>query len=179
MSNPPSTQRPATPDFLLATLAELGIAYTNHHHAPVMTVEQSRALRGPLPGLHAKNLFLKDKKGGQWLVVAEESQTIDLKDLRQRLAVANLSFAKPERLMDALGVTPGTVTPFAVINDPSGAVRVVLDQALANAAAASFHPLDNAQTTTVSGTGLLSFLDAMQHPPLLVDFTPGAAPASA
>lgn len=112
-------------------------------------------------------------------MVAEESQTIDLKALRQRLGAANLSFAKPERLLEVLGVTPGTVTPFAVINDSVGAVRVVLDQALATAPQASFHPLDNAQTTTTSGAGLLAFLDAVQHPPLLIDFTLTTAPASA
>lgn len=161
---------PATPQILLAKLSQLGIQAVNHRHAPVMTVEESRALRGAIPGLHAKNLFLKDKKRGLWLVVAEESQAIDLKNLRKRLGVANLSFAKADVLMAALGVTPGAVTPFAVINDPDGLVRVVLDQTLAEAAQASFHPLDNAQNTTVSGAELLTFLDAMGHAPMVVDF---------
>jgi Ala-tRNA(Pro) deacylase len=163
---------------LFETLSRLGIEYLNHAHAVVMTVEQSQALRGPIHGLHAKNLFLKDKKGGLWLVVTEEGQTIDLKDLRKRLGVANLSFGKAELLWDVLGVTPGTVTPFAVINDAAGLVRLVLDAKLANAAQANFHPLDNAQTTTVSGAGLLKFLQAFDHAPWIVDFTVGGTDAA-
>lgn len=179
MSDPASAQPPnpnpkpakATPELLFAKLTELGIAYDNHRHAPVMTVEESRALRGPLPGFHAKNLFLKDKKGGLWLVVAVESRAIDLKVLRKRISAPSLSFGKPEALMEVLGVTPGSVTPFAVINDPDARVRVVLDDALANAAETNFHPLDNAQTTTISGADLLAFLGALDHPPLILDFT--------
>lgn len=176
---PTTTPAPlmATPQALFEKLAELGIAYTNHHHAPVMTVDESRALRGAVQGLHAKNLFLKDKKGGLWLVVAEETRSIDLKALRTRLNVRNLSFGKPELLMEVLGVTPGTVTPFAVLNDEAGQVRVVLDAALASAPQANFHPLDNAQSTTVSGAGLVSFLAALKHKPLIIDFTPASTPA--
>ena len=168
----------ATPETVHAKLSQLGIEYVNHSHAPVMTVAESQALRGPLSGLHAKNLFLKDKKGGLWLVVVEECRTLDLKALRQRLGVANLSFAKPDVLMAALGVTPGSVTPFAVINDDARRVRVVLDKALAEAEQANFHPLDNANTTTVSGAGLLIFLNALGHAPLVLDFTSPQSPPS-
>ena len=178
MSTPPPKAAPATAQMLFETLSRLNIEYLNHTHAVVMTVEQSQALRGPIHGLHAKNLFLKDKKGGLWLVVAEEGQNIDLKDLRKRLNVANLSFAKAQTLMDVLGVTPGTVTPFAVINDGAGHVRLVLDAKLANAALANFHPLDNAQTTTVSGAGLVKFLHSFNHAPLIVDFSGEATVAS-
>ena len=172
------TTPPATTEALLAKLTELGIAYVNHSHAPVMTVEESRALRGPLPGLHAKNLFLKDKKNGLWLVVAQESCTIDVKLLRKRLGAASLSFGKPDLLMDVLGVTPGAVTPFAVINDSGGLVRVVLDDALAQAPQANFHPLVNAQTTTLSGAGLLTFLAALRHAPVIFNFTRHDPPAT-
>ena len=178
MTTPPPKAAPATAQMLFDVLRRLNIEHLNHAHAAVMTVEESRALRGPIPGLHAKNLFLKDKKGALWLVVAEEHQPIDLKDLRKRLGVSNLSFARAEVLMDALGVTPGTVTPFAAINDPAKHVRVVLDARLANAALANFHPLDNAQTTTVSGAGLLAFLRAIAHDPLVVDFTSSIAAPS-
>lgn len=170
MTAMPATARTTSPETLLAKLSALGIVYTNHHHAPVMTVDDSRAMRGAIAGLHVKNLFLKDKKGGLWLIVAEETQPIDLKSLRKRLGVSNLSFGKPEALMAALGVTPGSVTPFGVINDPDAAVRVVLDQRLSVAAQVSFHPLDNAQNTTISGAGLLTFLDALDHAPLVLDF---------
>ncbi|MCR4379105.1 MAG: prolyl-tRNA synthetase associated domain-containing protein [Rhodospirillales bacterium] len=178
MSTPPPKAAPATAHQLFETLSRLNIEYLNHSHAAVMTVEQSQALRGPIHGLHAKNLFLKDKKGGLWLVVAEEGQSIDLKDLRKRLGVANLSFAKAEILMDVLGVTPGTVTPFAVINDGGAQVRLVLDAKLANAPQTNFHPLDNAQTTTVSGAGLVKFLHSFDHAPLIINFTASEADTS-
>lgn len=123
--------RPATSDELLDRLATLSITATTHTHAPVMTVEESRQLRGDIEGAHAKNLFLKDKKKKLWLLVAEESQAVDLKHLRTLIGSAVLSFGRAEVLFDVLGVTPGSVTPFAVINDPLGFVTVVFDQTLA------------------------------------------------
>lgn len=161
---------PATPENLLERLSLLGVRHTTFAHAPVMTVEESRRLRGDIAGLHAKNLFLKDKKGGLWLVVAGEDTPVDLKALRKRLGLASLSFAGAETLYEILGVEPGSVTPFAVINDAAAQVRVVLDQALAQGAAVNFHPLVNSRTTTVSGAGLLAFLRATGHEPLVMDF---------
>lgn len=172
---------PKSPRDLLDRLSQLGIAYTNHTHAPLMTVAQSQELRGTIAGLHAKNLFLKDKKGGLWLVVCEEERAVDLKQLRKRLGVQNLSFGKPDLLMDALGVAPGSVTPFAVLNDAPGRVRVVLDRALADGERVNFHPLDNAQTTSLRGPDLLAFLAAQDHEPLILDFeseTPPGAQAA-
>ena len=161
---------PATPDALFARLGALAIPFVNHTHAPVMTVAESQALRGTINGLHSKNLFLKDKKGGLWLVVAWEDQSIDLKTLRKRLGAANLSFANADLMAEVLGVTPGSVTPFAVINDRGRAVRVVLDQTLAQGEVVNFHPLDNAQTTSLSGQHLLTFLRAEHHDPMVLDF---------
>jgi len=165
-----SDQQPKTPEQLLDTLEQLGLRTTTVSHQAVMTVEQSRALRGDIPGHHSKNLFLKDKKKQLWLVVADEHRVIGLKNLRKRLNVANLSFAKPELLLEALGVTPGSVTPFAVINDPHGRVTVVLDKALLGADQVSFHPLTNTQTTTITGQDLGLFLRAMNHEPIVIDF---------
>lgn len=167
---------PAQPDDLFARLDDLGVPYTNHHHDPVMTVEESQALRGSIDGMHSKNLFLKDKKGGLWLIVAWEDRPVDLKKLRKRLGVQNLSFGKPDLLMDALGVPPGSVTPFAVINDGAGTVRVVLDAALAEGETVNFHPLDNAQTTSLSGAGLLTFLTALDHEPTILEFDTETSP---
>jgi len=161
---------PATPDSLFHLLESLDVTYRNATHAPVMTVDESQALRGAIPGLHSKNLFLKDKKGGLWLVVAEERRAVDLKRLRKRLGVQNLSFGRPELLLEALGIAPGSVTPFALLNDTARRVRLVLDAELAAAAQVSFHPLDNAQTTTVSGAGLLTFVRALDHEPIVLDF---------
>ena len=132
---------PATPDSLMAHLDALGIATVTHRHPPVYTVEQARALRGDLPGGHAKNLFLKDKKGRLFLIVAEEDRPIDLKDLRRRLGAATLSFGKAALLQDVLGVEPGSVTPFALINDEGQRVIVVLDAGLMRHHPLNFHPL--------------------------------------
>jgi len=164
-------QRCKTPQQLFETLKQLGIENATVTHKAAMTVEESRALRGDVPGRHSKNLFLKDKKSNFWLVVVDEQRTIDLKGLRKRLSVANLSFAKPQVLHDVLGVSPGSVTPLAVINDTDGRATVVLDKALLDADQVSFHPLINTQTTTITGNALGAFLRAMNHDPVVIDFS--------
>lgn len=161
--------RPASPDDLFARLEELGIETTTTRHAPVFTVEQSKRLRGEIPGCHVKNLFLRNKKGTMWLVVCAEDRSIEIKSLGWILGAGRLSFGSPERLMRYLGVIAGAVTPFAVINDHSGAVRVALDRPLLQREPLNFHPLDNAMTTTISAEGLLRFLEAEGHPPRLLD----------
>ncbi|HEY9078558.1 prolyl-tRNA synthetase associated domain-containing protein [Magnetovibrio sp.] len=166
-----TTCSPKTPHQLFEALKKLAIPCVTVSHAAAKTVEDSRAFRGDIPGRHCKNLFLKDKKGALWLVVTDEHQTIDLKQMRKRLGVANLSFGKPELLFETLGVTPGSVTPFAVINDVAGHVTVVVDQALLEADRVSFHPLVNTQTTTISGHDLGTFLHATNHAPIVIDFS--------
>jgi len=160
-----------SPAQLLACLEDLGIDAKTHSHAPLMTVQDSQNLRGDIPGLHAKNLFLKDKKQQLWLVVCEESRTVDLKQLRKRIGSAGLSFGRAELLYETLGVNPGSVTPFSIINDPAHQVRVVLDISLSEAEAVNFHPLTNTQTTTLCGSGLMLFLRVHQHEPVLLDFS--------
>ncbi len=161
---------PATPEELLAFLAELGIEATTHRHPPVFTVEEARALKGHLPGAHTKNLFLRDKKGTMWLVVALQDRVVDLRGLAPRLgARGRLSFGSPERLMRYLGVVPGAVTPFAVINDHGGVVSVVLDPGLRAHDLWNAHPLDNTLTTAVRGEDMLRFLEAVEHPPRWVE----------
>jgi Ala-tRNA(Pro) deacylase len=158
----------ATPVDLLARLAELGIDHRTYDHPPVATVEANKALRGDLPGAHTKNLFLKDRKGTLWLVVCLEDRAIDLKRLRHRLGAAPLSFARPEVLRQVLGVEPGAVTPFAVINDLAGCVRVVLDADMLAIDPLNFHPLTNTRTTAISTAGLRAFLTATGHRPLIL-----------
>jgi Ala-tRNA(Pro) deacylase len=168
---------PATPDDLFAFLDRLGIAHTTVEHPPLFTVEQSRALRGTIPGAHTKNLFLKDKKGALVLVTALEDAEIALKSLHRRLeAYGRFSFGSADLLRETLGVEPGAVTPFAAINDKAGRVGVALDRALMDRAAINAHPLVNTRTTTVSRDGLLRFLEATGHPPRIVDLT-GPEPA--
>lgn len=164
------TFAPTSPERLLTHLHGLGIKHTTRHHDAVMTVEHSKSLTNDIPGLRSKNLFLNDGKGGLWLVVVEQDFPVNLKTLRKRLGLGNLSFAKPELLFEVLGVQPGSVTPFAVINDVAQRVTLVLDQALADGALVSFHPLINTQTTTISGADLLIFLRDVSHEPVLIDF---------
>jgi len=166
-----TTKAVKTPEQLLAELENLDIQSTTIAHEAVMTVEDNRAQRGAISGRHSKNLFLKDKKKQLWLVVAEEGRPIDLKHLRRLLGVSNLSFANPDALLNALGILPGSVTPFAIINDCDHQVRVVLDKDLTGKGAVSFHPLINTMTTTITGDDLLIFLRAMSHEPLIIDFS--------
>ncbi len=156
---------PASEADLMARLADLGIATTTLRHPPLFTVEESQRHRGDLPGGHAKNLFLKDKKGALWLVVAREDLKLDLNRLDGRLGSARLSFGKPELLLEVLGVVPGSVTPFALINDTTQRVTVVLDAGLMAQDPLHFHPLTNEATTRIAGPDLLRFIAACGHVP--------------
>jgi Ala-tRNA(Pro) deacylase len=160
---------PATPEELFARLATLGIATTTVEHEPVFTVEQAKALRGELPGGHSKNLFLRNKKKRMWLLVCTEDTSVDVKALAAQLGAGRLSFGSARRLMEHLGVIPGAVTPFAVVNDRDGAVRVVIERRLLELAPLNFHPLDNARTTAIEPSALIEFLEAEDHAPELID----------
>ncbi|HSW31173.1 MAG TPA: prolyl-tRNA synthetase associated domain-containing protein [Longimicrobiales bacterium] len=161
---------PATPEELWTRLDQLGIEHTTHRHAPVFTVEEAQKLKGDLPGAHTKNLFLRDKKGTMWLLVARFDKDVDLHVVAPQVgARGRLSFGSPERLMRYLGVIPGSVTPFAVLNDHGKQVSVALDAGLRNQEVWNAHPLDNAMTTAVGRDDLLRFLDALGHPPLWVE----------
>ena len=171
---PPDTIA-ARQKLLFERLESLGIVTETQTHAPVFTVEESRELRGDLPGAHCKSLFLKDKKGVLWLVVALEDRRIDLKALAGLIGAARLSFASPERLADHLGVVPGAVTPFALINDAANAVRVVIDSGVMEAERAHFHPLTNDATTAIAPADLLRFIGALGHDPAVVDLAPATS----
>jgi Ala-tRNA(Pro) deacylase len=158
----------ATPHDLFARLRALNINTATVEHPPLFTVEQSKTLRGDIPGAHTKNLFLKCKKGTLWLVVATESTPIELKTLHKRLGCGKLSFGSADLLREVLGVEPGSVTPFAVINDNGGRVAVVLDQNLMAYDRLNFHPLVNTATTGISRDGLLAFLADCRHPPRIL-----------
>jgi Ala-tRNA(Pro) deacylase len=165
---------PATPADLFAFLDRLGIKHSTVRHPPLFTVEQSRALRGQIPGGHTKNLFLRDKKGLIYLVVALEDARIDLKTLHHRLGAARFSFGSADLLREVLGVAPGAVTPFAALNDRGGRVSVVLDAAMMAQALLNYHPLDNTMTTTIGRDDLLKFLSATGHEPQILAVSGGA-----
>jgi Ala-tRNA(Pro) deacylase len=158
----------ATRDDLFARLDALGIRSITVEHPPLFTVEQSRELRGDIPGAHTKNLFLKCKKGTVWLLVAVESTPVNLKTLHQRFGCGRLSFGSADLMREVLGVEPGSVTPFSVINDTKGNVTVVLDEALFAYDRLNFHPLVNTATTGISKDGLLRFLQDCQHQPRIM-----------
>jgi Ala-tRNA(Pro) deacylase len=153
---------------LFARLAALGIASHTVEHAPMFTVEQSRALRAELPGAHTKNLFLVDKDGRMVLVVAKDDSCVDLKALAVRLRFGRLSFGKAPLLEAALGVSPGSVTPFALINDIETRLTVVVDAALLGFAEVNCHPLVNSATTRLATSELLRFIEACGHRPVIL-----------
>ena len=157
---------PVSPDELFAYLDRLGIAHETITHPAVFTVEEARTLRGPLAGGHTKNLFLRDKKGTPFLVVASDDAAIELRSLHRLLgASGRFSFGSAELMRELLGVEPGSVTPFAVINDTARRVNVVLDAAMMAQEVLNFHPLVNTGTTTISRDGLLNFLETTGHLP--------------
>ncbi len=156
----------ASPAELFAYLDSLGIPHQTVSHPAVFTVEEGRELRGTIPGGHTKNLFLRDKKGVPYLVVACEDAAIELRALHRLLgASGRFSFGSAELMRELLGVEPGSVTPFAAINDTHHRVAVVLDAAMMQHPVLNFHPLVNTGTTAISREGLLKFLDATGHPP--------------
>lgn len=156
------------PQQLFARLDQLGIAHRTVEHPPVFTVEEAKALRGNLPGHHIKNLFLRNKKEEMWLVVVEEDKRVDLKALGEKLNAGKLSFGSPDRLLRYLGVLPGAVTPFGIINDTDRKVKVVLDRDLLAMDPVNAHPLVNTMTTAISAKDLVKFLEAEGHAPELV-----------
>ena len=159
---------PASRDDLMARLAELGIATETRDHAPVYTVEEARALRGQISGGHCKNLFLKDEKGSVWLIVCLEDARIDLKQAPSRIGSRRLSFGKPDLLMELLGVEPGSVTPFGLINDKATRVNVILDEPMMRNDRLNYHPLQNNATTTIAARDLLTFIRSCGHEPRVV-----------
>ena len=164
-----STPQPATPAMLFDRLDRLAIAHKTISHPAVYTVEEAQAVRDDFPGGHSKNLFLRNKKGQMWLITCEESLVIDLKALAIKLGAGRFSFASTDRLMRYLGVIPGAVTPFAVLNDGQKAVHMVLDRQLLEHDVLNFHPLDNTQTTAISPNDLIRFLNDCNHPPQIID----------
>jgi Ala-tRNA(Pro) deacylase len=169
---------PKTPEQLFAALDALGIAHRSVQHPPLFTVEQSRSLRGQIPGGHTKNLFLRDKKHALYLVVALEEAEIDLKGLHRRLgAGGRFSFGSADLLREVWGVEPGAVTPFGAINDAEARVTVVLDAAMMEHATLNYHPLVNTMTTTIARDDLVKFLESTGHVPRIERVSGQAADA--
>lgn len=165
-----TTHEPATPDDLFARLTALGIDAMTIDHPPAFTVEDGAAHVGHLTGVHVKNLFLCDAKKRMWLVTVPWDRVVDLKALPPHINSKRLSFGSADRLLRVLGVTPGSVSPFCVINDPACEVQVVLDAWMMSQELINAHPLINTKTTTIESRGLLKFLEDSGHEPRIVDF---------
>jgi Ala-tRNA(Pro) deacylase len=160
---------PTSPEDLLDYLGSLSIEAETVDHPALHTVEDSRALRGDIPGGHTKNLFVKDKKNRLFLLVLGEEAVIDLKRVHEKIgAQGRVSFGSAELLEEVWGVRPGAVTPFGAINDEAGRVRVVLDEAMMRHQRLNFHPLVNTRTTGLASADLVKFLRATGHEPLVV-----------
>jgi Ala-tRNA(Pro) deacylase len=171
---------PVTRSEFLAHLAGLGISAITHDHEPVFTVAESKSVKASIPGGHTKNLFLKDKKDRVFLVVAEGDALIDLKKIHEKIgAQGRVTFGKPDQLMELLGVVPGSVTPFGVINDTGRQVTVVLDQPMLEHDVLNYHPLENNATTSIRREDLIRFLKATGHDPVIVTVSDGKIPAEA
>ena len=165
---------PASRQDLSDRFAELGIAVQTVEHEAVFTVAQSSRLHRDITGGHSKNLFLQDKKGRLFLVVALADTRVDLKALQKALKADRWSFGKPELLYDVLGITPGSVTPFALINDKAARVTVVLDADMMAFDRLNFHPLENTATTSIARDDLLRFIRACGHEPHIMKLTADA-----
>ena len=161
---------PKTRNDLFQLLDKLQIAVTTVDHPPLFTVQESQALRGTIPGAHTKNLFLKDKKGRYFLLTVAEDAEVDLKSVHKVIgASGRVSFGSPERLMELLGVSPGSVTVFGLINDADGAVTMVIDAALMENATINAHPLSNDATTSIARDDLVRFVRETGHEPLILN----------
>ncbi len=162
---------PTTPQDLYDFLDRIGVEHRTLEHEAVFRVEEGLQIKAALPGGHTKNLFLKDAKGQLWLISALAETRIDLKALPSIIGSAKLSFGNETILWEALGVRPGSVTLFAMINDTDHKVRLVLDRALLDQQVVNFHPLANTATTAVSREGMMRFVQALGIEPLIVDFS--------
>lgn len=155
---------------LYATLERIGIPYHTEEHRAVFTVAEGADVKARLPGGHTKNLFLKDKSGSFVLISALGETEIRLNQLHKRIGTKRLSFGKAEALQELLGVVPGSVTVFSVLNDKAGRVRLILDEALLSHEQVWFHPMRNTASTRIASADLLRFAEAVGHPATFINF---------
>jgi Ala-tRNA(Pro) deacylase len=166
------TSATKTPADLFSFLDSLQITHTTKKHPPVFTVSESESLRDEIPGGHTKNLFVKDKKDQFFVLTVEERASVDLKTVHKVIgASSRVSFGSPEKMMEYLGVIPGSVTVFGALNDTDGKVTFVLDEDLMNQDIINGHPLSNDATTSIGRDDLLRFLEATGHRPLVLKVT--------
>ena len=164
-----TASQPASRKDLFDFFDALGISTKTHEHPAVFTVSESHKIKEDLPGGHSKNLFLKDKKGNLVLVICINDTEVDLKSFHKKYDVGRVSFGNAELLLEHLGVTPGSVTPFALINDKdTHNVQLILDANLMKWDLLNFHPLENTATTAIARDDLMKFFEATGHTPTIL-----------
>lgn len=162
---------PASPSDLFAYLDDLGIDHKTVDHPATFTVEEGRHLKASMPGGHTKNLFMKDKDGIIVLISAWADSQLKLNQLHKKIGTRRLSFASADLMVECLGVEPGSVTAFALMNDTSHRVKFIADAALMCFDTVNFHPLVNTATTAISREGFHRFVEATGHSLTVVDFS--------
>ncbi len=165
---------PTRPQAVLDRLNDLGVPFTLYHHEAVFTVAESEKLDIDMPGVHCRNLFLRDKKKNNFLVVLQHATDVDIKKLAGVIGSDKLSFGSAERLWEYLGVKPGSVCPYAMINDTGHNVKIFLEKSMMEADIVNYHPLINTMTVGTSPQGLIRFLESCGATPHIVDLTPAA-----
>lgn len=153
-------------------LRGLGIGFTLHHHRAVFTVAESEAVDAQIPGTHCRNLFLRDKKKNNFLLVLQNATDVDIKKLPDVIGSDRLSFGSAERLWEYLGVRPGSVCPYAIINDRDQNVKILLDKSMMETDIVNYHPLLNTMTIGVKPADLIKFIESTGHIPHIVDLSP-------
>jgi Ala-tRNA(Pro) deacylase len=161
---------------LMRTLRDLAIETTTLSHHPLMTVQDANTQRHHLHGAHSKNLLLKDKFNKFWMITALDDTSIDLKWAAKHLGANKFTFAKPAEMLEILGIRPGSVSPFALINDGSNLVTFVLEQRMLEYSHQNFHPLRNDRTVAIITSDFLAFLQRIDHEPIMLEIS--SAPPS-
>lgn len=165
------TPLPTSPEQVMKKLTDLGVEHKLHHHKAVFTVAESNEIEADMPGTHCRNLFLRDKKKKNYLLVLQNETEVDIKKLSDVLGTARLSFGSADRLWEHLGVRPGSVCPFSIINDTDQQVTLFLDKSMMETDIVNYHPLLNTMTVALSPDGLLKFIDSCGHDAHIVDLS--------
>ena len=162
---------PTTPEMLFNLLKELNISYELHHHEAVYTVAESEKIDAKIAGTHCRNLFLRDKKKNNYLLVLPVTVDVDMKKLPDIFGAKRLSFGSGERLWEYLGVRSGSVCPFCIVNDTDNNVQIYLEKSMMEADVVNFHPMLNTMTVSLAPDDLLKFIATTNHEAHIVDLT--------
>ena len=168
---------PTSASDLFKHLDGLRILYRLYQHPPVFTVAESEKIEHDIPGVHCRNLFLRDKKKNMYLLVVANDTEVDLKKLQDVIGSDRLSFGSADRLWEVLGVRPGSVCPFCIMNDKKKEVKLLLDADMMEGPIVNYHPMENHMTVGLTPAELLRFFDSIDREAHIVDLKPAAPDA--